>query len=248
MCNNEDKTLYELSTEEYMVAFIDILGSSKMIENDSIGSLNLVHQVFENALNHYKQGLMFIRHPVFEDNYSEKVDIRIFSDNIVLYTKIGRSIRDCFIHFVFLAGFMQSLFLKKGLLVRGGVSKGDFYADDIMIWGNALVNAHKIEDSIAIYPRIVIQPSIIYSVGEEFAHAFECLSIDEDGCYYVDYLGESIFPDLSTAVANARKNCELQLQNAGYNTDKENLKIVQKLLWQRSYIDRCEKKMNSPNF
>ena len=36
--------------EEYVVAFIDILGASKKIKDDSEKSLNIVHTVFENAL------------------------------------------------------------------------------------------------------------------------------------------------------------------------------------------------------
>lgn len=230
-------------TEDYMVAFIDILGASKKIQEDSIGSLNIVHRVYEKALKLYKSQLLDERQSHIAPDNIEYIKTRIFSDNIVLYTRVGDDIKACFLHLVFLSAFMQSIFLNEGLLVRGGIATGDFFADDIMIWGNALVNAYQIENDIAIYPRIVVQPNIIYSVGEEFANGFECISIDEDGCYYVDYINESTYWDVKTVIKKAKTLCENSLKDAHYKTEKENIKIVQKINWQKNYIAHCEKKI-----
>ena len=35
-----------------------------------------------------------------------------------------------------------------------------FFTDDRMIWGNALLRAYKLEGQIAIYPRIIVEPEI----------------------------------------------------------------------------------------
>ena len=50
---NKDDVKVGLTTEEYMVAFIDILGASQKIKKDSTGSLNTVHRVYEKALKLY---------------------------------------------------------------------------------------------------------------------------------------------------------------------------------------------------
>lgn len=38
---------------------------------------------------------------------------------------------------------------------------GDLYIDDTIVWGNALVQAHKIEENRAIFPRTIIDESIL---------------------------------------------------------------------------------------
>lgn len=238
--SNNDNIKAGLITEEYMVAFIDILGASRKIKKDSAGSLNTVHRVYEKALKLYKSQSLSERHTTFcEDDTVEQIITKIFSDNIVLYTRVNDDSKGCFIHLVYLSAFMQAIFLNEGLLVRGGIAKGDFYGDDIMIWGNALVTAFEIENTIAVYPRIVVQSRIINGVGEEFAKEFECLSVDEDGCYYVDYLSDSLFDDIDGAINKAVDKCDIELKNAGYKSDKENSKVVQKLIWQKNYIERC---------
>lgn len=246
--SNNGEIKATLTTEEYMVAFIDVLGASNKIKNDSAGSLNTVHRVYEKALKLYKEQLLFERHTTFdEDDTVETIRIKIFSDNIVLYTRINDDLRGCFIHLVYLAGYMQAIFLNEGLLVRGGIAKGDFYGDDIMIWGNALVNAYEIESNIAIYPRIVVQSGIINGVEEEFANNYKCLSVDEDGCYYIDYLSEYFYGDINGAINKAEDKCNNELKAAGFKSDKENSKVVQKLVWQKNYIERCKSRVENSN-
>lgn len=238
-----DQQKGKYTTENYMVAFIDILGAAKKIQEDSIGSLNTVHRVYEKALELYKSQLLDERRSHINPDNIEYIKTRIFSDNIVLYTRINDDIKACFLHLVYLTSFIQAIFLNEGLLVRGGIAIGDFFADDIMIWGNALVQAYQIENDIAIYPRIVVQPNIIFSVGEDFANEFDCISVDEDGCYYVDYINNSMYWNVKTAIEKARTLCEKSLKDAKYKTEKENTKVVQKIIWQKNYIARCEKKI-----
>lgn len=238
-----DKSKKKLETEKYMVAFIDILGASDKIKNDSVGSLNTVHFVYEKALKLYKEQLLDERQSYIDPDRFEIIKTRIFSDNVVLYTRIGDDIKACFLHLTFLSAFMQAIFLNEGLLVRGGIAMGDFFADDIMLWGNALVNAYEIENNIAIYPRIVIQPSIIYSVDEEFASNCDCIDVDKDGCFYVDYLNRSTFSNVEKAIDKAKEICKKSLIESGYKTNKENVKVVQKLIWQQNYISHCGEKI-----
>ena len=99
--SNNGEIKATLTTEEYMVAFIDVLGASNKIKNDSAGSLNTVHRVYEKALKLYKEQLLFERHTTFdEDDTVETIRIKIFSDNIVLYTRIIDDLRGCCIHLV----------------------------------------------------------------------------------------------------------------------------------------------------
>ena len=67
-----------LKTLDYIVAFIDILGSKQRIKDDCDGSLNVVHNVYEESL------------ALFGDLFKERVKfhVSIFSDNIVIATKV----------------------------------------------------------------------------------------------------------------------------------------------------------------
>ncbi len=39
----------KLKTENYIVAFIDVLGAKEMIKKDADGSLNTIHSVYEKS-------------------------------------------------------------------------------------------------------------------------------------------------------------------------------------------------------
>lgn len=49
----------------------------------------------------------------------------------------------------------QSDALDKSLVFRGGLTVGRLYIDDIIIWGDALARAYKLEKEISCYPWVV---------------------------------------------------------------------------------------------
>ncbi len=46
--------------------------------------------------------------------------------------------------------------------------------------------------------------------------------------------------DRDGAINKAVDKCEIELKDAGYKSEKENSKVVQKLIWQKNYIERCK--------
>ena len=135
----------EYKTKEYVVAFIDILGASKKIKNECDKSLNIVHQVYTNALQScdklYASEKILKLRPI----------VKIYSDNIVLAVPTDETnIFSAFLSIVILSGLIQQEFLQHKYLVRGGISIGDFFVDNVMILGNALLDAYYIESNISI--------------------------------------------------------------------------------------------------
>lgn len=232
-------------TDKYMVSFIDILGAKEKIINECDLSLNIVHEVYERALQLYENSNRSSKSSQRLYDDSDQIKIRIFSDNIVLYTKINDNITDCFLHLISLTAFLQGVFLGKGLLVRGGIAMGDFFADDVMIWGTALLDSCKIENSISIYPRIVIHPSIIKAVEDKIVNNFELVSKDDDAHYYVNYLVKGLYYDYDSIIKKAKSMCESELENAHYGKDNENKRIVEKIIWQKNYIKHCTESKKS---
>ena len=49
----------------------------------------------------------------------------------------------------------------EGLFVRGGVSVGEFYINEDIVFGPALLDAHNTESNLACYPRIVLDDKTV---------------------------------------------------------------------------------------
>jgi len=57
-----------------------------------------------------------------------------------------------------------------GVLLRGGVSKGYLFHDDDTVFGPALVEAYNFEQSVAVFPRIMLSRQV-YEDAELYAHS-----------------------------------------------------------------------------
>ncbi len=216
--------------EKCIVAFIDVLGASKQMQIDSNNSLNMIHNAYDDALKMLEK---------IKFNKDINPQIKIFSDNIVVYCPCSKSIEAVFYTVVLTSSIIQEKLLEYKILSRGGISVGDFFADETMLWGQALVNAYNIESTIAIYPRIVIDPNLIglvkfFDPKNEKKFWKSLLQQDVDGLVYIDY-----FHDFSLF-----KNPEILIitflsDNEGRITDESNtLKVKQKFLWHNNYLNR----------
>lgn len=94
---------------------------------------------------------------------------------------------------------LQFAMLRHGHLIRGGMTIGDVYIDDTMVFGPAIVRAHMLETDFAVYPRIVIDPIVLtlfeaepllrsHEVEDEWEFIRACIRKESDGLYFIDYL------------------------------------------------------------
>lgn len=218
----------EYKAKEYIVAFIDILGASKKIKADSEKSLNVVHEVYNSALRSCDQ--------LYDNENISKLKpvVKIYSDNIVIAvpTDVINAF-SAFLSVAILSGLIQHEFLQRRYLVRGGIAMGDFFADDIMIWGNALLDAYYIENNISIYPRIVVHPETVANLQiATKPNSQKWLKQDSDGLFFVDYMQETGFKAHFFELLLFRiQECEqLFLEVVG------DVKSEQKIHWHNSYL------------
>jgi hypothetical protein len=56
--------------------------------------------------------------------------------------------------------------LKRGyfIFIRGGLVKGKFYQDEKMVFGEALVDAYRVETQLARYPRVIVMSDIVRDI------------------------------------------------------------------------------------
>ena len=218
--------------DDSIVVFIDVLGSSEQIKKYPEEALNAIHDAYDDALEAFR---------IILKNVEVPPKIRIFSDNIVISCACTDGTFNLYLYIiVVLCAVFQENLLKYNILVRGGITRGDFFSDDIMIWGKALVDAYELERAIAIYPRIVIHPQVILESGV-FANRGEAVDKDilpwihqdQDGLYYVDYLNTNLLKKPSSLLDAYLRDNEVRLR-----IYKDNLRIIQKIEWHANYLNR----------
>lgn len=230
----------ELKQTLHIVAHLDFLGATEKMKSPEQSSefLQKLHMIYNDVIDVMTEK---------ELSGDEGVNIRIFSDNIV----IAKESQDCFdsiaIFTVFsYCCFFQAYALLHGLLVRGGISVGNFYMDEVFVFGEGLIKAHNKENKQAIYPRIIVDKSVLQGVGvravKDFWKTFDdMLEQDFDGELFLNFLSPLLHPnDKRTSagyLTQARKSIISSFKK--YRSDD---KVKQKLLWLfNKYNELCER-------
>lgn len=186
---NQNADAYDRKTDTYIVAYIDLLGMTNRI-NGSDGQL-----VMNKLYNLYTFSMKLTKEIQIEEN--QNIEFKIFSDNIIIAKKISaetvqrkRDIRSL----LMCAGHFQELTVSNsvGWLLRGGISIGQLFLDDVIVWGDALLKAYYLEDKIANYPRIIIDDNVVDEIIND-SQLSEYLRKDFDNLYFLNFLNDCHF-------------------------------------------------------
>ncbi len=180
--NNEDDDSKPFR-DEYAVAFIDMLGTTQRIrdEHTTQKALDELRNIYNRFIEQNDKYYFF--------NTNKKPEWRIFSDNIVVFAPVKKPTHDYNLEdnrfYAFYVVFIASLFfqawaLEKKWTLRGGITMGQFYADNNLVWGEALVRAHDLEDKLAVNPRIIFDKKIAKMAEKAVKCLLEHLPDDEN--------------------------------------------------------------------
>ena len=226
----------EYKTSEYVVGFIDILGATNAIMKQTDTSLDVVHKIYENAIKTFSKLSEF-----------DRPQIKIFSDNIVVavpYDK-SHSKKNALYAVAVMSAALQANFLAHGWLTRGGISAGDFFVDDVMVWGSALVRAYKLESTIAYFPRVVIDPSLAEECNLARMAQYAKEKNEKDGVFLIDNDGiirlEMLLGAWSNTTYTIFKEFENGILERQLKENRGNTKVCQKWLWIDHYIKERRK-------
>lgn len=185
-----------------IVAFVDMLGykdtviAAKM-QGTSAQLLAKLHKTLRLAFLHlndrYDDGTPVLEMPpTVEEPYA----IRAFTDNVVIGYPVHDDAEFEFgLIFSQLARFQLEM-SSKGFFMRGAISFGDLYMDDITVFGDGLVDAFEGESKYARDPRIILTESAkrlvkyhltYYADPKESPQAAEVYK-DADDRYFLNYL------------------------------------------------------------
>lgn len=185
--------------EQRIVAFIDILGFKTLLDdtldkdgNDNEKSIDAVISAYEaiRAIWNLDQKSGYL-----DTKSSETKKVSIFSDCLVVSFEIDQP-NEVFFTLLEIKWLIMRLIARK-ILCRGAVSLGKFIHTDSYLFGPALVEAYMLESKAAMYPRVILDHSVIeagsnnrnrnHSFSEEQEYVQSLLEQDSDGMFYIDY-------------------------------------------------------------
>ena len=215
----------KLIPSNYFVAYLDILGASKYMQDNSEQFLNDLNAIYENAMN----DVIFTKKKKKKD-----IAIKIFSDNILIAVKTTKQDTDRQAKLEKIVNLIGNIYcnaLRLGYLVRGSITEGKFYRNKTFVYGKALVEAVKLEEKIAIYPRVIIQDNLVSLIPQYIAQ-------DSDRKYYLNcFIFTKTFDNTTfkLRILNQLTKCS------------NNEEITQKIMWLVTYFNNFQQSPYSNN-
>ena len=179
-----------------IVAFLDILGFRDLItrmyekQPKLFGLIRDVFSFTENEIRLANEAFYY---------KLKQLEISSFSDSIV----ISAPPDERFLVFLYV-GSIANYYLKSGVALRGGIAVGSTYHKGNIVFGRGFISAYDLESKVAVYPRIVIDDSIVHQMNREdreflasernsladkfYQSVDKQLRRDLDGCYFLDFI------------------------------------------------------------
>ncbi|HIC7646034.1 TPA: hypothetical protein ACW7KW_003726 [Serratia liquefaciens] len=188
-----------MNYEQCIVAFIDILGFKSLL-NDTLDKSGNDNEVKIDAIISAYDAIRDIwdldQAPGLLNNHTtETKKISIFSDCLVVSFAVDQP-GGVFSTLLEIKLLIMTLVSKK-ILCRGAVSIGKFIHTDNYLFGPALVEAYMLESKAAMYPRVILDHTVIeagaqnrnenHNLSEEQEYVQSLLEQDSDGMFYIDY-------------------------------------------------------------
>mgnify|MGYP002510084474 FL=1 len=234
MVNKEIDKKHTTSYEERVVAFVDILGFSAMV-NKSFNN--------EEEYEKIKFALETIQN-VKKISDINDAKVTTFSDSIII--SYPAKARDPLFYILIDLIHLQLNLLQQGILVRGGIAKGKVRHVKEMVFGPAMISAYELENKYAVYPRIIVEKELVdwekenyrqqkYSAKFDIDDLMSLLKKDDyNDIYYIDILRQKqeldYFEDYELLLRNVRQTIDNGLKN-------NNKSIVMKYIWLKNYYN-----------
>lgn len=87
--------------------------------------------------------------------------------------------------------FITMALLASGYFVRGAIAKGRLFHDDTTVFGEALIRAYDLEQTVVRYPRIMLPTDVVTILNRDDPLALQCrrwLGFGDDGPMFLHVL------------------------------------------------------------
>ncbi|GAB1798451.1 hypothetical protein [Priestia megaterium] len=235
----DNKAQKEDKYDDCLVAFIDILGFKNIVQQSKSDS-----EYFKQVLTALKDIEHVVNHNQEKiQNEKSQVQMTQFSDSLVISRP---NTRESLFPMIMNLNFVQKILAKKGIMIRGGLTSGPLYHRGAVAFGPAFIRAYELESNIALYPRIIVDPSLLGESPNLDANAevvdnmhihimkMSTLKQDSDRYYFINFLGDH-FSDLDDA-EKLEEVIHQQLSQLTGNDDRI-IRVRHKLEWMLNYIN-----------
>lgn len=175
-----------MTYSEKYVAFLDILGFRDIVRStaDHPTSTEQSAELLEvlKSMGRRRRGTDVV--------IGDGFNFQQFSDSVVMSANCSPAGLD---HLLNSIESLALQLLRKGLLLRGGIAKGQLYHDGNIVFGPAFLKAYELESVAANYPRIVLANSVYddiqqYATLDDYAIIGTRVRVSDDGPAYADIL------------------------------------------------------------
>ena len=189
--------------EQRVVFFLDFLGFKDIIDNNKF-PIDVILKLLSETEFHldYTNWIKKNNSDFRTFNSHESNQFLQMSDSLILSFLVNEP-SGLFYAILDIMRLQANFAAKYGILLRGGCCYGELYHRGCTIFGpamNKVVNMEK----IAKYPRVIVPNNVIdickeyssnyhYSDIDEKNDIIDCLKLDEDGYYFIDYISYDVF-------------------------------------------------------
>lgn len=159
------KEVNDFESTEYQqcyVAFLDMLGFSNICKTKSMSCSDILNVLSANSVINRNIIDSVENNPVarsiFPKDMTKSVYYSIMSDSIFIATPDNKA---GLLYLLQICTIIQNFLLEHKIILRGGITKGEFFGYEDIAFGPALIDAHYIEENIAVYPRIVLSKAVV---------------------------------------------------------------------------------------
>lgn len=204
----------EFAHSQQLVFFVDLLGSSAVVSDSAHQRVKSLTQMLHDV-SLAKRNFDITKAKSWRKEVTFAMPaVSTFSDNVLISFNIDEMsaemdspIKEAFWVAQTLIGRLALDALQIGFLIRGGATLNSLYHHDGVAIGQGLIEAYRLERTVAHYPRIAVSRKI-YSKG-----SFEEIVTDEDGVKHFDYMSELLRlmsepARLEAAIDQAKKNVD----------------------------------------
>jgi hypothetical protein len=216
------------------VCTLDLLGTSVGTLGEAQRNLEVTHNALERAAR-------------WSNELGDLTLTRWYTDNVLIAAPEdadGVWSYSCAAA-VLLVASVQFELAMKGLFARGGLERGEFFASRRFLYGPALVQAHALEERVAVMPRVVLSSAAAHTIAVEVAAGTtsfpaeiyaNLLAVDHDGVVFINYLGIARDIGAMNVLDDLRTHRGHLAERLGrHRTDD---RIRAKLGWAADYHDR----------
>jgi hypothetical protein len=179
-----------MENKKHLVAFLDILGFKKLIDDHFSGKNKQALPLLKKALKEAEQfGIIYSKQ--YLKQYNIKFSFKQFSDCVCISMPLKANYTTIEIYGVFINVIRayQFILLDNRILIRGGISVGGHYENANIIFSDALVKSYKLESQNAIYPRILVDKELLSLIQKNLTEQPEQSNI------FHQFYGKSLIKD-----------------------------------------------------